>query len=154
MDLSTEEKSEVFDKFLRFKAHVERVSELKLKQLRSNGGVVTPVEVGNVLCQEEEEQPLNKTLFFQMVGSLRYICNSRPDIAYGVGLISRFMENPKQSHLLAVKKVLRYLKGTIGYEILYPTNLDSSRSTLTGFSDFDWCGDKSDRKAQQSIYST
>ncbi|XP_019414108.1 PREDICTED: uncharacterized protein LOC109325939 [Lupinus angustifolius] len=82
-----------------------------------------------------------------MVGSLRYICNSRPDIAYGVGLIRRFMENPKQSHLLVMKRVLRYLKGTIGYGILYPTNLDCSKSTLTEFSDADWCGDKSDRKS-------
>ncbi|XP_019431814.1 PREDICTED: uncharacterized protein LOC109338918 [Lupinus angustifolius] len=78
-----------------------------------------------------------------MVGSLRYICNSRPNIAYGVGFISRFVENPKQSHLLAVKRMLRYLKGTIGYGILYPTNMDSNAPVS-------WCSKKQDDVALSS----
>ncbi|XP_019433104.1 PREDICTED: uncharacterized protein LOC109340002 [Lupinus angustifolius] len=68
-----------------------------------------------------------------MVGSLRYICNSRPDIAFGVGWISRFMESPKQSHLIAVKKLLRYLRGTLNYGIMYPTELKKCKKGLMVF---------------------
>ncbi|XP_019432436.1 PREDICTED: uncharacterized protein LOC109339451 [Lupinus angustifolius] len=66
--------------------------------------VSTPIDAGTTLCEEGTDQVVDKTLYRQMVGSLRYICNSRPDIAFGVGWISRFMESPKQSHLIAVKK--------------------------------------------------
>ena len=47
-----------------------------------------------------------------MVRSLRYHCNIKPDIAYGMELVSIFMENKKRSHLLATKRILRYVKGT------------------------------------------
>ncbi|MCI29317.1 copia protein, partial [Trifolium medium] len=59
-------------------------------------------------------------MFKQMVGSLRYLCNSRLDICYAVGVISRFMNTPRRSHLIAAKRVLRYVKGTINYGLLFP----------------------------------
>jgi len=61
----------------------------------------------------EEEELVDPTLFKQIVGSLRYLCNSSPDIAYVVGIISRFMSEPRVSHLLEVKRVMRYIKGTL-----------------------------------------
>ena len=61
------------------------------------------------------EEEVDNTPFKQMVGSLRYLCNNRPDICFAVGVISRYMHQPKKVHLLAAKRVLRYIKGTIGF---------------------------------------
>ncbi|XP_019423029.1 PREDICTED: uncharacterized protein LOC109332501 [Lupinus angustifolius] len=108
----------------------------------------TPAESGTLLNQEGNDKPVDKTLFRQMIGSLRYICKTRPDIAYGVGLVSRFMEDPQQSHLVAVKRVMRYLRGTVGHGVLFPFKQNSKNSNeMVGFSDADWCGDKTDRKS-------
>ncbi|MCI51878.1 copia protein, partial [Trifolium medium] len=49
---------------------------------------------------------VDPTMFKQMIGALRYLCNSRPDIYYAVGVISRFMNAPKKSRLIAAKRVL------------------------------------------------
>ena len=54
-----------------------------------------------------------------MVGSLIYLTLTRPDISYPVGVVSRYMSNPKKPHLDAVKRILRYVKGTINFSILY-----------------------------------
>ncbi|XP_070046337.1 uncharacterized protein [Nicotiana tomentosiformis] len=54
----------------------------------------------------------NKKLYRGMIGSLLYLTASRPDIVFNVGLCARFQANPKESHLTAVKRILRYLKGT------------------------------------------
>jgi hypothetical protein len=59
------------------------------------------------------------TMYQKMVGSLIYLTLTRPDIAYSIGMVSRYMSNPKKSHLDAVKRILRYVKGTINFGILY-----------------------------------
>ncbi|XP_017413020.1 uncharacterized protein LOC108324590 [Vigna angularis] len=59
------------------------------------------------LTNQLDEKKVDATLYKQIVGSLRYICNSRPDINYGVGLVSRFMSDPRQSHLATTKHILR-----------------------------------------------
>ncbi|XP_019431392.1 PREDICTED: uncharacterized protein LOC109338575 [Lupinus angustifolius] len=116
--------------------------------------VVTPIEAGVGLCQGGTYQEVEKTKYRQMIGSFRYVCNSRPGIAYGVGLVSIFMESPKQSHLCAVKRLLRYLRGTIGYGIMYPTNSNcsdkSDRKSTTGNVHVSWCSKKQDVVALSS----
>ncbi|CAL0302421.1 unnamed protein product [Lupinus luteus] len=109
---------------------------------------LTPAETNLVNVQTEEEKQVEKTLYRQMIGTLRYICNTRPDIAHGVGVASRFMENPLHSHIVVVKRIMRYLRGTHGLGIRFPSKHNTScRLELIGFSDADWCGDKSDRKS-------
>lgn len=81
--------------------------------------VVTPVDCSIKLEKDGSDRTVDATLYKQIVGSLRFLCNSRPDIAYGVGLISRFMEHPRVSHLLAAKRILRYIKGTLDYGALF-----------------------------------
>ena len=90
---------------------------------------------------------MDPTLFKQIVGSLRYLCNSRPDIAYAVGIISRFMSEPGVSYLLAAKRVMRYIKETLQYGILFHKGLNENSMELIAYSDADWCGDKQDRKS-------
>lgn len=106
-----------------------------------------PIDTGTKLVKDEDEEGVDTTEFKQLVGSLRYVCNSRPDICYAVGLVSRFMECPKQSHMMVAKKILRYLRGTTDFGILFPTYSSSSEGELIGFSDSDWCGDRVDRRS-------
>ncbi|XP_014496842.1 uncharacterized protein LOC106758430 [Vigna radiata var. radiata] len=107
----------------------------------------TPAEVGVKLERDPEEEAVDPTEYRRMVGSLRYLCNTRPDISYNVGLMSRFMQNPNVSHLNAIKRILRYLKGTTSYGILLPKDESGGEVRVTGYSDSDWCGDKGDRKS-------
>lgn len=83
------------------------------------------------------EDQTDPTFFRQIVGSLRYLCNSRPDLVYAVGLMSRYMESPSNAHLLAAKRVLRYVKGTINHGILFTVGPDKSGAELYGYTDAD-----------------
>ncbi|XP_019460108.1 PREDICTED: uncharacterized protein LOC109359870 [Lupinus angustifolius] len=108
----------------------------------------SPVETSHTLRKEDtKDESVDSTLYRQMIGSLRYICNSRPDLAYGVGLVSRYMEHPKYSHMQALKRILGYLKGSLDYGVMFPTNKSRELSTIYGYTDVDWCGDKDDRKS-------
>ncbi|XP_070007265.1 secreted RxLR effector protein 161-like [Nicotiana sylvestris] len=78
-----------------------------------------------------------------MIGSLLYLIASRPDIVFGEGLYARFQENPKESHLTAVKRILRYLKGTIDHCLWYPKG---SIFNLVGYANADYAGFLVDRK--------
>ncbi|KAG6394787.1 hypothetical protein SASPL_145377 [Salvia splendens] len=78
--------------------------------MESCNPVYTPVEIGQELRKHDGEAKVDPTYFKSLVGSLRYLTCTRPDILYGVGLISRYMETPSQSHLNAVKGILRYIK--------------------------------------------
>ena len=79
-----------------------------------------------------------------MIGSLLYLTSRRPDIMFIVCLCARFQSNPKQSHLLAVKRIFKYLLGTINLGLFYPkgTTFD-----LIGFTDSDFADCKIDRKS-------
>lgn len=83
-------------------------------------------------------------MFKSLVGSLGYLTCTRPDILYGVGLVSRYMESPTTTHFKAVKRILRYVKGTIDFGLLYPS---SNEFKLVGYSDSDCGGDVDDRKS-------
>ncbi|XP_021742769.1 uncharacterized protein LOC110708852 [Chenopodium quinoa] len=83
-----------------------------------------------------------------MIGSLLYLTASRPDISFSVGLYSRFQANPKESHLIAVKRILRYLKGTDDLSLFYPR---SDSFDLIGFTDADYVGDLVNRKSTSSM---
>jgi len=106
----------------------------------------SPVEVNVKLVINEDEELVDSTLFKQVVGSLRYLCNSRPYIAYAVRIISRFMSEPRASHLLVAKRAMKYIKGTLEYGILFPKCLNEDYMELMAYYDADCCGDKQDRK--------
>ncbi|KAI9165514.1 hypothetical protein LWI28_015473 [Acer negundo] len=105
--------------------------------------VTTPVETGLEL-RKNERGDVDPTYFKSLVGSLRYLTCTRPDVLYGVGLVSRYMETPDQSHLNAAKRILRYIKGTLNDGILY-TRCEDCR--LIGYSDSDWGRDLDERKS-------
>ncbi|XXG89958.1 hypothetical protein AAC387_Pa12g1837 [Persea americana] len=106
--------------------------------------VSTPVATGLRLTKEGEGRDINLTLFKSLIGSLRYLTITRPDIVYGVGLLSRYMERPKESHWVAAKRILRYIKGTIDLGLFYDYG---NKAKLYGHSDSDWGGDQDERKS-------
>lgn len=108
---------------------------------------ITPAETNQKLEDKPEEEGVDPTGYKQLVGSLRYLCNSRPDICYAVGVLSKFMNRPKKSHFLAAKRVLRYVKGTMQYGVMFPSSVDGAEMKLIGYSDADWCGDRTDRRS-------
>jgi hypothetical protein len=63
-------------------------------------------------------------LYRQLIGSLMYMVNTRPDICYVVSVLGQFMNQPRQTHWIAGKRVLRYLRGTIGYGLRYASGVD------------------------------
>ncbi|XP_075083552.1 secreted RxLR effector protein 161-like [Nicotiana tabacum] len=83
-----------------------------------------------------------------IMGSLMYHTASRPDIVFSVGLCARFQSNPKESHLKAAKRILRYLKGTQDLVLYYPSgdNFD-----LIGYADADYAGYLMDRKSTSGM---
>nr|KYP51590.1 Retrovirus-related Pol polyprotein from transposon TNT 1-94 [Cajanus cajan]KYP57682.1 Retrovirus-related Pol polyprotein from transposon TNT 1-94 [Cajanus cajan] len=78
------------------------------------------------------------------MGSLMYLTTTIPDIMYSISLISRYMENPIEMHLLAAKRILRYLQGTREFGLFYKKG---EKSNLLGFTDSDYAGDQDDRKS-------
>lgn len=87
---------------------------------------------------------MDPTFFKSLVGSLRYLTSTRPDIVYEVSLVSRYMENPTITHLKVAKRILRYIKGTLDFGLFYSI---SNNFKLEGFCDSDWAGDVDDRKS-------
>ncbi|WJX50083.1 hypothetical protein P8452_36436 [Trifolium repens] len=108
---------------------------------------VTPADTKVKIEDDDTSEAVDSTMFRQLVGSLRYLCQSRPDISYAVGYISRFMSKPLKSHFLAAKRILRYINGTVHYGVLFPYSSNRETLELVGFSDADWCGDKIERKS-------
>ena len=89
---------------------------------------------------------LNQNLFKGMIGSLMYLTASRPDIKFAVCLCARYQSDPRESHLTAVKRIIRYLKGTPNLGLYYPK---CSGFDLKGYTDSDYVGCKMDRKVPQ-----
>lgn len=80
-----------------------------------------------------------------IVGSLRYLPHSRPDISYAVGMVSRFMECPIMKHKQDVKQNLRYINGTVSHGLIYMR--DGNTNSLSGYTDSDLAGDVVDRRS-------
>jgi len=104
----------------------------------------------NVRLQEDEEKDLEDvTMYRQMVGSFIYLILTRSDISYPVGVVNRYMSNPKKPHLNAVKSILRYIKGTINFGILYKKTKDCH---VMGYCDADYAGDCGTRRSTTGYF--
>jgi hypothetical protein len=105
--------------------------------------IVTPMELSVKLSKLKGEEEVDSNTYRSMIGSLRYLTCTRPDITFVVGVASQFMEDPRYPHLKAVERILRYVKGTKDFGLFYQkTNI----FYLIGYVDSDWCGDIDDRK--------
>ncbi|KAF2293026.1 hypothetical protein GH714_035170 [Hevea brasiliensis] len=95
------------------------------------------------------EALVDATLYRSLIGSLRYLVNTRPDITFSVGVLSRFMEKPTTTHMAAVKQVLRYIKGTLNSGCVFSKKQPDM--SLVGYCDSDLAGDIDDRKSTTGI---
>ena len=109
-----------------------------------------PMEARLKLSKQSSAPPVDQTMYRSIVGSLRYLSNTRPDLAYSVGIVSRYMEAPTTEHMAAVKQILRYVKGTMGLGCCYEKK-EKGELRLTGYSDSDMAGDVDDRKSTTGV---
>ena len=114
--------------------------------MESCNPVATPAEAGQKLTKgTEDSEYVDKVLYQSAVGSLLYLLmRTRPDITFAVSCVARFCSNPTTQHMRAVKRILRYLRGTTNQGLLYKKN---GSKEVVGFSDADWGGDVDDRKS-------
>uniref|UniRef100_H3H7X3 Uncharacterized protein n=1 Tax=Phytophthora ramorum TaxID=164328 RepID=H3H7X3_PHYRM len=106
--------------------------------------VVSPVDMSTRLVPSDAATKVNAP-FREAVGALMHLMTAtRPDIAYAVGYVSRFMENPQEEHWVAVKRIFRYLQGTKTHGICFKPG---DKIDFRGYSDADWAGDLADRKS-------
>ena len=116
--------------------------------------VKTPMTLGAKLStdqypkSEEDAEEMTHVPYTSAVGSLMYamVC-TRPDIAQAVGVLSRFMSNPGKEHWSAVKRVLRYLRGTSDLALCYGGMATGDELDVIGFVDADWGGDLDSRRS-------
>ncbi|CAH9146107.1 unnamed protein product [Cuscuta epithymum] len=109
----------------------------------------TPMESRLRLSKQDESAAVDATLYRSVMGSLRYLVHTRPDLAYAVAFASRFMEAPTIQHWAVVKQILRYIQGTLNYGCCYKST--GSKVQLVGYSDSDFAGDCDDRKSTSGI---
>ncbi|XP_022004188.1 uncharacterized mitochondrial protein AtMg00810-like [Helianthus annuus] len=108
----------------------------------------TPLPTNHKLSDEKDKDPeVDPLVYRAMIGSLMYLTASPPDIMFSVCLCARYQANPRESHLKAVKRIFRYLKGKPRLGLWYPVEggLD-----LTAYADADFGGCPINRKSTSS----
>lgn len=131
--------------FIHQKNYIEKV--LKRFKCDDSNPVSIPIN-GNESLNEKDHPPNLRNVkdevpYREAVGSLMFLAViSRPDISYAVSRVSQYLENPKTIHWNAVKKILKYLQGTVEYGLFY-----QPEGNLEGYSDADFAGDTQDRKS-------
>ncbi|GJY76087.1 putative RNA-directed DNA polymerase [Tanacetum coccineum] len=126
--------------------------------------VSSPMVTSSSLSLDDSTAFSNPVKYRQVVGSLQYVTLSRPDIAFAVNKVCQYMHAPTENHWSAVKRILRYLHGTVEHgmlirrssgstlqaftDVLWKGNPDTS---LEAFSDADWAGDSDDRRLSDTV---
>lgn len=104
----------------------------------------TPTSTSVKISSDLVGKSIDPCLYKSMIENLMYLTASRPDIAFNVGVCAHFQANLKESHLTAVKRIIRYVNDTLLYGIWY------SRETnfvVARYSNADWAGSADDRKS-------
>ncbi|GJS30410.1 putative ribonuclease H-like domain-containing protein [Tanacetum coccineum] len=104
----------------------------------------TPTDLEKPLVKDADADDVDEHLYRSMIGSLMYLTTSRPDIMFAVCACARFQVSPKTSHLLAVKRIFRYLKGKPSLGLWYSKD---SPLELVAYTDSDYAGATLDRKS-------
>ena len=117
---------------------------LKKFKLENAKPVSTPADPNVKLCKDDGvSKSVDSTTYQSMVGSLLYAAiATRPDISHAVAVVSKYNSNPSEAHLTAVKRILRYLKGTLDITLKYRK---SDKDEVLGYTDADYAGDVDDR---------
>ncbi|XP_071939024.1 uncharacterized protein [Coffea arabica] len=115
---------------------------------------VTPVSTpydANTQLKKNNGGPIAQSKYAQIIGSLMHLMNfTRPDIAYAVCRLSRYTHNPNREHWFALVRLMKYLRGTMNFGILY----SGFPTVLEGYSDANWISDSNDTKSTSGYVYT
>jgi hypothetical protein len=103
----------------------------------------TPIDQNHKVTAQSGDH-VDKGRYQRLVGRLLYLCHTRPDIAFAVSVVSRYMHEPRSEHLEAVYRILRYLKGTPGKGLWFKSN---GHLDVDGYCDADWASCLDDRRS-------
>jgi hypothetical protein len=121
---------------------------------RSDMTGCNPCHISMEAClklSKQSTQPLvDATTYRSIIWSLRYLVNTCPDLAFVVGYVGHFLDEPREDHLTAVKKILRYVAGTCNWGLWFGQK-KGNHALLTGFSDADFAGDVDARKSTTEV---
>ena len=109
----------------------------------------TPMSTSLNLNKDISEKDVDQTLYKSMIGSLIYLTASRPDIAFSVGICAHFQACPKESHLFAIKRIIKYVNGTVGYGIWF---ISKTNTNIAGYIDVDWVWYADDCKSTSGFF--
>nr|GFA75688.1 uncharacterized mitochondrial protein AtMg00810-like [Tanacetum cinerariifolium] len=109
--------------------------------------VSTPTEIKDKQDLYQNGTPVNATKYHSMIGALMYLTSSRPDIVHDTCLCARYLAKPTEKHLKEVKRIFRYLRGTVNKSLWYTKD---SGFELTGFLDADYARCKDTFKSTSS----
>ncbi|GJY09196.1 hypothetical protein Tco_0377381 [Tanacetum coccineum] len=107
--------------------------------METGDAIGTPMKIKDKLDLDQNGTLVDATKYRSMIGALMYLTSSRPDIVHATCLCSRYQANPTEKHLKVVKRIFRYLRGTVNMGLWYTKD---SGFELTGFSDADYAGCK------------
>uniref|UniRef100_A0A6N2KS35 Reverse transcriptase Ty1/copia-type domain-containing protein n=1 Tax=Salix viminalis TaxID=40686 RepID=A0A6N2KS35_SALVM len=114
-------------------------------EMNNSNATKTPMVSGVKLTKDEAGTRVDATQYKQMIGSLMYLTVSRSNLMYVMSLVSRYMETPTEVHMMAVKRILRYIKGTSELGIHYRRGEEIEG--IVAYSDSDYAGDLDDRRS-------
>ena len=112
--------------------------------LEFTSSVRTPMSPNVKLTVNLLGKSVDLCFYRSMISSLLYLTASRPNISYSVGVCARYQANPKESHMTTLKRIIKYVKTTVDFSVLYSKD---TNDILVGYSDVDWVGNADDRKS-------
>jgi hypothetical protein len=117
---------------------------LKKFKLEDCKPVSTPMVTGCNLRKDDKYKEVDQRIYRSMISSLLYVISSRQNVMQAFGHVTRFKEAPKETHVLAVKRIFRYLKGTIDFGLWY---LKGNELNLVTYKDENWEGSIDEKKS-------
>jgi protein associated with RNAse G/E len=120
------------------------VEILKRFGMMDHRAMSTPMETNMKLLADTSLEIVDVTLYRQVIGSLMYLTNTKPDICFVVNTLSQYLVESRRVHLVAAKFVMIYFKGTLDYGLCYTGDCNF---ILYGYTDSDWVARASDIKS-------
>ena len=112
--------------------------------LESASSVRAPISPNVKLTVDLLGKSVNSSVYRSMISILLYLTASRLDISYNVGMCARYHANPKESHMIALKRIIKYVETITDFSVWYSKD---TIDVLAGYSDADWAGNADDRKS-------
>ncbi|XP_030923214.1 uncharacterized protein LOC115950105 [Quercus lobata] len=100
--------------------------------------------LGLQIRQQDSGKSVDSSIYRRMIGRLLYLTASRPDISYNMGVYARYQANPKESHMIILKRIIKYVKTTANFSMWYSKD---TNDVLVGYSKANWAGNADDRKS-------